>query len=168
MPIQVPEMFQFWICQKIGRWFQGVIPSGKHTKIDGKSPCLILHRMAAPEASMNSKLHGGCPSQHHQLQRLHQKLQRQQLYQKDPLLWPHHRSRLCHPGLTLWTMTRSWNYMAGAISQHLVAALMQGLPMAMPPAGGIFNPTSPKDACIGCSKATTSKGTSSACACARW
>ena len=59
------------------------------------------------------------------------------------------------------------NYMAGAISQHLVAALMQGLPMAMPPAGGIFNPTSPKDACIGCSKATTSKGTSRACACAR-
>ena len=30
------------------------------------------------------------------------------------------------------------NYMAGAISQHLVAALMQGLPMAVPPAGGIF------------------------------
>ena len=29
-------------------------------------------------------------------------------------------------------------------------------------------PTSPKDACIGCSKATASKGTSRACACARW
>ena len=56
----------------------------------------------------HQQLHGGCPSQHHQLQRLHQKLQRQQLYQKDPLLWPHHRSRLCHPGLTLWAMTRSW------------------------------------------------------------
>ena len=37
----------------------------------------------------------------------HQKLHRQQLYQKDPLLWPHHRSRLCHPGLTLWAMTWS-------------------------------------------------------------
>ena len=36
------------------------------------------------------------------------------------------------------------NYMAGAISQHLVAALMQGLPMAMPPAGGIFIRPAPK------------------------
>ena len=36
------------------------------------------------------------------------------------------------------------NYMAGAISQHPVAALMQGLPMAMPPAGGIFIQPAPK------------------------
>ena len=36
------------------------------------------------------------------------------------------------------------NYMAGAISQHLLAALMQGHPMAMPPAGGIFIRPAPK------------------------